>query len=141
MAAHGTDKQTMTTVPLDNGMEAIVSLDHVSCELTGYVIDRFSGKFIIQYRHNVASDFALRAGRVPRFIMVAGQANFQQFSGNDRLADGIIYVTEESSGRLVAYGIPWNSQFRASSATTQRLPFIPLDVARTRFVDVSAMGG
>lgn len=49
----------MVTVPLDAGTEAVVALDNVTCDLTGYVPDRFSGKFFVQYRYNVAQDFPI----------------------------------------------------------------------------------
>ncbi len=136
MTALGSEHKTLVTVPLDAGMEAVVSLDHVTADLTGYVLDRFTGRFFIQYRYNVARDFALRQGQQPKFLMVSGLADFRQFSSNQRIADGVIYISEENSGQVVAYGIPWNSQFRASTSGPQQLQFIPLDNARTRFVEV-----
>ena len=111
MTAHGSERKTMVTVPLDAGLEAVIALDHVTADLTGYVLDRFSGKFFIQYRYNVANDFPLRQGKQPRFLMVSGLADFRQFTSNERLADGLVYVSEENSGQVVAYGIPWNTQF------------------------------
>jgi hypothetical protein len=137
MTAHGSEKKTLVTVPLDPGLEAVIALDHVTCDLTGYVLDRMTGKFYIQYRYNVASDFAFEAGKVPRFLMAAGQADFRQFAGNERIADGVIYVSEESSGQVVAYAIPWNTQFRSSRNIPQQRAFVPLDFARTRFIDVN----
>jgi hypothetical protein len=137
MSAHGSERKTLVTVPLDEGMEAVVALDHITGDLTGYVIDRFTGKFFIQYRHNVITDFPLRPGRQPQYIMVAGLADFRQFTSNDRLAAGVIYIAEENSGQVVAYGIPWNTQFRASTATgPQTIRFIPLDFALTRFANL-----
>jgi len=136
MTAHGSERKTLVTVPLDAGMEAVVALDHVTADLTGYVLDRFTGKFFIQYRCNVANDFPLRQGKQPRFLMVSGLADFRQFTSNERFADGVIYVSEENSGQVVAYGIPWNSQFRASTTGPQQLQFIPLDYAKTRFANI-----
>lgn len=132
MTSHGTEVKTLITVPLDVGMEAIVTLDNVTGELTGYVLDRFTGKFFIEFHYNVANDFALKRGVRPRFSMVSGLADFRQFSENERLADGVIYVSEDSTGLLVAYGLPWNSQLRASSAPPQQRKFIKLDFADTR---------
>jgi len=43
MTAHGSERKTLVTVPLDAGMEAVVALDHVTADLTGYVLDRFTG--------------------------------------------------------------------------------------------------
>jgi len=136
MTAHGSERKTMVTVPLDAGLEAVIALDHVTADLTGYVLDRFSGKFFIQYRYNVANDFPLRQGKQPRFLMVSGMADFRQFTSNVRLADGLVYVSEENSGQVVAYGMPWNTQFRASSTGPQQLKFVPLDYAKTRFANV-----
>ena len=76
MTAHGSERKTLVTVPLDAGMEAVVALDHVTADLTGYVLDRFTGKFFIQYRYNVAKDFPLRQGKQPRFLMVVGPRGF-----------------------------------------------------------------
>jgi len=136
MTAHGSERKTLVTVPLDAGMEAVVALDHVTADLTGYVLDRYTGKFFIQYRYNVANDFPLRQGKQPRFLMVAGLADFRQFTSNERVADGVIYVSEENSGQVVAYGIPWNTQFRASITGPQQLRFVPLDYAKTRFANI-----
>jgi hypothetical protein len=68
--------------------------------------------------------------------MVAGQADFRQFTGNERLAQGVIYVAEDGSGQVVAYGIPWNTQFRAIDTPPQQRPFLRLDIAKTRFVPI-----
>lgn len=136
MSAHGTDKKSMITVPLDGGMEAVVALDHITGDLTGYVLDRYSGKFFMQFRDNVAKDLPIAKGKMPRFLMVAGEADFRQFTGNERIADGVIYVSEESSGQVNAYGIPWNSQFRASNTPPQTRHFVKLDFAKTRFKTV-----
>ena len=132
MTAHGTDKKTIATVPLDSGMEAVFTLDHRSGDLTGYVLDQFNGKFFIQYRYNVSKDFPRSQGK---FLMAAGSANFRQVSENERLAIGVIYVSEETSGQVVAYGIPWNSQLHTSAASPRRSQLMPLDYATTRFSD------
>jgi hypothetical protein len=134
MTALGSERKTLATVPLEAGMEAVVALDHITGDLTGYVLNRITGKFFIQYRYNVSQDFPLRPGARPRFLLVSGLADFRQFTTNERLANGVIYVSEESSGQVVAYGLPWHTQFRASNAGPQTLAFVPLDVAGTRFL-------
>lgn len=136
MTALGSERKTLVTVPLDAGLEAVVALDHVTADLTGYVLDRFTGKFFIQYRYNVSKDFPQRQGGPPRFLMVAGLADFRQFTSNERLANGVVYISEENSGQVVAYGFRWNSQFRASTTGPQQLQLIPLDYAKTRFAEV-----
>lgn len=133
MTAHGTDKKTMVTVPLDAGMEAVVTLDHVTGDMTGYVLNRVSGKFFIRYRHNVTEEFPEHAGS---YLMATGLADFRGFKSNARVASGVIYVSEESSGRVVAYALPWNTQFAASGTGNQELKFITLDKAATRFTQL-----
>ena len=118
MTAHGTERKTIVTVPLDVGMEAVVTLDHRTGDLTGYVLDRLSGKFFIQYQYNLTADFP---GAQGNYLVAAGAADFRQITGNQRFANGVVYVAEENAGQVVAYGIPWNSRFRASDATPQRL--------------------
>ncbi|MGB7346982.1 MAG: hypothetical protein WBD20_22350 [Pirellulaceae bacterium] len=133
MTAHGTEKKTLVTVPLDGGMEAVVALDHVSGDLTGYVLNRISGQFFIRYRHNVIKEFPEHAGS---YLMATGIADFRGFRGNSRVASGVVYVSEESSGRVVAYALPWNPQFATSAAASQELGFIVLDQAATRFTNL-----
>jgi hypothetical protein len=133
MTVHGTDKKTMLTVPLNAGMEAVVTLDHVTGDMTGYVLNRVNGQFFIRYRYNVTQDFPQHRGA---YLMAAGLADFRGFNSNDRVANGVIYVSEETSGRVCAYAIPWNPQFATSGAAVQDLTFIPLDHAQTRFTEL-----
>lgn len=130
MTAYGTEKKSLVTVPLDSGMEAVVTLDHITGDMTGYVLNRLNGQFFIRYRHNVTSEFPQHGGA---YLMATGLADFRGFKSNTRVAAGVIYVSEESSGRVVAYAIPWNTQFAASGAPNQDLKFITLDQAVTRF--------
>lgn len=132
MSAHGTERKTLATVPLDGGMEAVVTLDNLSGEMTGLVLDRFTGKFFLEYRRNVFEDFPLARDRRPRFSLVAGSADFRQFSENERMGQGVVFVSEDGSGKVVAYGLPWNTQFRTNLVGPQSRPFIPLDFAETR---------
>lgn len=130
MTAHGTDKKTLVTVPLDEGMEAVITLDHVTGDMTGYVINRISGQFLIRYRYNVTQDFPQHQGA---YLMAAGLADFRGFRSNSRLAGGVVYVSEESSGQICAYALPWDPKFATSNAVEQDLNLIPLDRAQTRF--------
>lgn len=131
MTAHGTEDKTMLTVPLDGGMEAVVTLDHVTGEMTGYVLNRLNGQFFLRYRYNLTQDFPRHQGA---YLMAAGMADFRGFKSNQRLASGVIYVSEETSQQVCAYAIPWNPQFATSAARVQELAFIPLDRAQTRFI-------
>ncbi len=78
----------------------------------------------------------MRPGSVPHFLLVTGTATFRNFSSNERLADGVVYISEETSDRVVAYAIPWNSTMRASNTLPQVRSFLPLDFARTRAMPI-----
>jgi hypothetical protein len=133
MTAHGTAKKSMATVPLDLGLEAVVTLDHVSGDLTGYVLNRINGQFFIRYRYNVSQQFPKHSGN---YLIAAGLADFRGFRGNDRIANGVIYVSEETSQRVVAYALPWNPSFATSTAKPRELEFVALDQAQTRFTAI-----
>lgn len=130
MTAYGTEKKSIATVPLESGMEAVVTLDHLTGDLAGYVMNRTNGQFFIRYRYNLSRDFPNHRGN---YLIAAGLADFRGFRGNDRLANGVLYVSEESSQRVVAYALPWNPTFALSNAPAQDLAFVPLDQAQTRF--------
>ena len=130
MTSHGTDNKTIATVPLDDGMEAVVTLDHMTGTLTGYVLDRFTGKFFIRYVRKIGSDFPRAQGK---FLMATGRADFRQITGNERFANGVVYTSEEASGQVIAYGLPWNSQLRAGNNRPIQAKFMPPDYAATRF--------
>jgi hypothetical protein len=135
-AASGSKHLSVATVPIDSGVEAIVVLDHVTLEMTGYIMNPYTGKFFAGYHAQLADEFGVKQGKVPEFTLIAGQANFRQFTGNSRPADGVIYVTEALSGKMIAYGIPWNATFNANPPAVARAPFIPLDFTSIRSVPV-----
>jgi hypothetical protein len=133
MTAHGNDRKSMVTVPLDAGLEAIVTLDHLTGDLTGYVLNRVNGQFFVQYRYNVTSDFPKTGGD---YLIGAGLVDFRGFRDNERVASGVVYVAEANSTQVAAYAIPWNTQLAVSGAPPQQRSFIPLDRAQTRFTEL-----
>jgi hypothetical protein len=133
MSAHGNERKSMVTVPLDSGLEAVVTLDHLTGDLTGYVLNRVNGQFFIQYRYNVTVDFPETEGD---YLLVAGMADFRGFRDNERVASGVVYVAESNSTQVAAYALPWNTQLAVSGASPQQRTFIPLDRARTRFSEL-----
>ncbi len=133
MTAHGTEKKSLVTVPLESGLEAVVTLDHMTGDLSGYVLNRSSGQFFIRYRYNVEKQFPNHQGN---YLVAAGLADFRGFQRNDRIANGVIYISEDNSQRVVAFGLPWNPNFATSDAAPQDLEFVALDQAQTRFTPV-----
>ncbi len=133
MTADGSEGKSIATVPLDAGLEAVVTLDHRTGDLVGYVLNRVNGQFFIQYRYNVTNDFPKTERK---YLMGVGLADFRGFRDNERLASGVVYVAEETSTQVAAYAMPWNTQLAASGAQPQQRQFIPLDRAQTRFTNL-----
>lgn len=135
-AAHGSKHVSVATVPVDAGVEAVVVLDHITLELTGYIMNPYTGKFFAGYYAQLANEFGVKQGKLPEFTLIAGRANFRQFTGNQRPADGVVYVAEALSGKMIAYGIPWDSTFRSNPPNLARARFIPLDQTTFRTIPI-----
>ncbi|MCB9939480.1 MAG: hypothetical protein H6823_14655 [Planctomycetaceae bacterium] len=131
-AAHGSQHISVATVPIDSGVEAIVVLDHVTLELTGYIMNPYTGKFFAGYYTQLADEFGVKQGKIPEFTLIGGHVDFRQFTGNNRPADGVIYVAEALSGKMIAYSMPWNAAFRSNPPAVAKAPFIPLDYTSIR---------
>ena len=91
------EKMALFTSRLSIGRpaEAVFVLDGTTGTLVGGVIGA-NGGFNTSYVRNVAVDFNDRAG-VAEYAVVAG--------GNDN-GGGVIYIADNRSGMVVAYGIP-----------------------------------
>jgi hypothetical protein len=128
-ATHGTESVTMATGSLEVGLEAVVVLDHVTGELTGYVTNPNNGKFFARYTYaNVNGDLQLAKGKNPKYTVTTAAMPFKP-SGTNRLGQCVIYVAEETSGNIVAYGIPWNPGKKSSNDISQG-NFVKLDTAK-----------
>jgi hypothetical protein len=103
------DNFAACTAPLDNEVEGIFLLDSVTGDLKGAAINPNTRTFTVFFSVNVASAFELDAAAKPRYLLVSGLASFRGTSGNQRPANSVLYVAEMTSGKVMAYGIPWSS--------------------------------
>ena len=101
VGANSNDKFSMATVPINvaRDAEAVFVLDHLTGVLRGGILSQ-NGSFDTTYTRNLAADFSLNpATPDPRYSLVTGlNAN------SGKLASGIVYVAELSSGGVIAYG-------------------------------------
>ena len=70
------------------------------------------------------------AAKQPRFLLVSGMSNLRRSQAGP-LGQSVLYVTDSSTGRTAAYGIPWSPQQAAKAFTSE---LILLDVANPRGV-------
>ena len=101
------DKFVLFTAPVDitNTAEAIFILDTVNGTLTGGVLGG-NGNFAVTYFRDVASDFGQRQANA-QYAVVSGRLALQGGASN-----GVIYIAENTSGRVQAYGMPGGNRGR-----------------------------
>lgn len=129
------DNLVMCTGPVEEGLEAVFILDPLTGDLKGAVLSPKTGKFLTKYEHNILGDLGEKSIKNQKYLMVTGIADFQRLPGNPQLGATVIYIAEITSGKLLAYGIPWMHQ-QANSLQPVEAPFLPLDVGQFRTVPV-----
>jgi len=112
----------------------VVVLDPVRNTLSGYVLNRDTGKFFLRYSYDqLVRDFALASGQKAQFTIIGGSPRFRGVRGDARLANAAIYVAEKQTGKIAAYGLTWKASYRNKPPQAAELPFVPLDAANFRF--------
>ncbi len=129
------DDLIIATGPVDEEGEAVFVLDTLTGDIKAYVIHPFTGKFSGFFQANVLKDLGIANPKRARFTMVTGQQVFRRGPGVAQMADCVLYVAELSTGRMVAYGLPWNRAFR-TSARGPTSPMVRLDGVQFRQVRI-----
>lgn len=100
----------IATGPVQDGLEGVYFLDHLTGELKGAVMSPRMGKFIAKYQTNVLKDLELDPAGKPKLLMVTGVCDYQRAAGGVQLGSGTIYVVDATSSRVGAFAVPWNKQ-------------------------------
>lgn len=137
VATHGQDGFALATGLIDNNVEGLYFLDHLTGDLNGAALNMNNGQFTTFFKSNVIKDMQLDVSKNPKFLMVTGLANVRRGPTQFQPGQAVIYVMELNSGAVAAYAVPWNSG-RASlpSPAVQAAPFVLLDVKKFRDVAV-----
>jgi hypothetical protein len=130
-ATNSSEAMIIATGEIDTAVEGIFSLDPLTGELRGAVLSPALAKFVAKYSYpSVAKDF--EGAKNPKFLMVTGIGELRKSYGpGARAAHCIIYVAEATSGRVVAYGVPWDST-KAASPKGFVGALVPLDAFNAR---------
>ena len=126
VATHGQDNFAICTGPMDENVEGIFTLDSVTGELKAAVLNVQSRRFNTLFEYNVTRDLPVTGSKNPQYRIVSGITNVRQVVSAGQLARSVIYVAEVTSGRVMAYGIPWVAG-RSSSPVQLRETLVPLD--------------
>jgi hypothetical protein len=133
-ATNAQESMILATGEIDTAIEGVFTLDALTGELRGAVISPQKGRFTVKYSWSVAKDF--EGVKNPKFLMVTGVAEMrQQYGPGARPAHCVIYVAEVTSGKVAAYGVPFDNT-KATGPQGYKASFIPLDVFSARDVAV-----
>lgn len=126
------DSFALATGLVDENAEGVFVLDFLTGSLQCSVLNHRTGRFAAQFKANVAKD--LGVGKNPTYQMVTGFAHFNSVGGVPyRPGRSVVYVLDTSSGRMVAYGIPWQRN-SASNGRVQIGLLQPIDALQVRNV-------
>lgn len=131
-ATQAHDNFVIATGFVDEGLEALYFLDFMTGELKAVVINERGGGFAAMYRRNIMQDFGPQTVANAKYLMVTGRANnLQRVGAKGRIGENVLYVVEATSGKIVAYGIPWTPTL-AAAGKPQRGTFLPLAMGTLR---------
>jgi hypothetical protein len=130
ISANSDEAFAVCTAPIDGSNEGFFMLDFQTGDLSGGVLNQATGTFTGAYRCNVLTDLGFEPGaaKQPRFLLISGMSNLRRSQAGP-LGQSVLYVTDSSTGRTAAYGIPWNAQ-QAQKGFASEL--VLLDVANPR---------
>jgi hypothetical protein len=98
----------MATGLLDTDVEAVYFLDCLTGDLFAAVPGKTTGGFTGVYRCNVLKDLQIDLAKNPHFLMVTGLADLRSGSARGYGGSSVVYVAETTTGKAVAYAIPWD---------------------------------
>jgi hypothetical protein len=133
----------IATGPVDNEVEAVYFLDLLTGDLRAVVVGKQPGTWTGFFQANVAADLGIEARQNPKYLMVTGMCNLRR-GGGTRLqpSSALCYVAEITSGKVIAYTIPWSpSMYAAGQPQTADLKQVAVTRFRQAMVGGTAPGG
>jgi len=116
----------MATGTVDEGIDAIYTLDFLTGDLQAYVLNPTTHNFSSWYKRNILPDLKIEQGKSPKFVMVTGAADLRA-GGQGQFGNSVLYVGELSGGLLAVYALPFNPS-SLNRLNPQQQPIIPLTV-------------
>jgi hypothetical protein len=127
VATDHTDRFAIATGALDDVTEAVYYLDFATGDLRAAVISPVTRRFNAFFHANVVADLGVDLARNPKFLLVTGNTFFRANAGALQPGNSIVYVAEVTSGKMVAYNVPWSPNF-ANIGNPMRKAMSKLDV-------------
>jgi hypothetical protein len=121
----------MATGMLDQGVEAVYTLDFLTGDLGAAVLNPQTKTFTATYKRNILQDLKVQAGNNPKFMMVTGQADLRT-QGQLQFGASVVYVAELGSGMMGVYALPFNPAMLNNNTVPRTLDFVPVFAAPFR---------
>jgi hypothetical protein len=132
-AAHGSDTFAIATGPVDPNVDGVFCLDFLTGDLTGYVLHPRNGKFFAKFHANVTRQLEVEQGKTPKYALAVGRFSNVATYTNVKPGASVVYVADCNTGRVAAYGFPWDKSITTNPPTSVvEVPMIPLDYAEAR---------
>jgi hypothetical protein len=132
VATDRTESFLVATGMVDADVEAIYLLDCLTGDLRAAVLGKTRGGFTNIYTYpgtQLLKEFGLDPSKNPKFLMVTGIADLRT-GAQTSFGASVVYVVELTSGKIIAYGMPWNRasytarmQTNANLVNVGMLPF------------------
>lgn len=106
-AATASDSMAMATGLVSKDAEGVFFLDFITGDLQCLVYYPRSGAFGARYYANVTQQ--LGGGKNSKYLLVTGTATPPSAAGTVRPGASLVYVTDVTSGRFVAYVVPFDN--------------------------------
>jgi hypothetical protein len=137
MASHGAETFAIATGAIDEEAEALFTLDFLTGDLQGFVLNPRTGKQSGWFKTNVAKDLPVEKGKKPSYLLVTGQMNWAaaNIGGNTRPADSLVWVADANTGVFAAYTIPWTRALSVS-VVPQAQPMSLLFAGKARTLEI-----
>ena len=108
--AASTKNMSVATGRIEEFVEGLYVLDHLTGNLNVYVLNVRSGQLGASYRANILQDFGAQGGGEASYAMVTGNFDFSNLrQGQDRYANSICYVIDSNTGRIVGYTFAYSN--------------------------------
>lgn len=122
----------IATGPLDDSFEAFYFLDFATGELKGTALSPMTRKFFASFHANVAQDLGIDLRHNAKYLLTTGNALFRPSGGPVQPANAVVYVFEQTSGKVGVYAVPWSPMQATTATPVRNAPLKLLDVQQLR---------
>ena len=112
---------SFATGMVDDGVEGLFVLDHLTGNLQCWILNKISGDIGGIYATNIGKDMQIEKVADGDFVMTTGRVKFNPMNrrGNVRPGQCICYVGDGNTGKVIGYGLEFNPQAIAQGAAQQ----------------------